>query len=160
MPAPRFLGSLYVIPQTPQNVFITHSSHETSRHQSPSAISFHPIYFYITCCLRATGSSQPWSPWRLKPPWASILTSTEQRRSAQRETFALCGCVLMLFDTFIGSITETNENPWSERPHFFSIGSQSSRHVLFIIDDLYVGMDHHWFRNHDFSFDTGNSFMP
>lgn len=46
----------------------------------------------------------------------------------------------------------TNENPWRERPHFISIGPQSSRHVLFVIEDSDAGMDHHRFRNHDFFF--------
>ena len=157
MPPPKFL-----------DLFITHNSHETGRHQSSNVIFFHPIYFYIiywinthlALCLRATWSSRPWSLWRLKSPWASILTSTKQRRSAQREPFALHRCVCMLSDTFIGSITETNENPWRERPHFFSIGPQSSRHVLFFIKDLHVGMDHHWSEHHDFSFNTGNWFTP
>lgn len=42
----------------------------------------------------------------------------------------------------------TNENPWRERPHFMSIGPQSSRHVLFVIEDSDAGVDRHRFRNH------------
>lgn len=36
-----------------------------------------------------------------------------------------------------------------EKDHIFSIGPQSSRHVLLIISDSHTGMDHQS-RNHDF----------
>ena len=58
----------------------------------------------------------------------------------------------MFIDVFNGSFTITNENAWRERLHFFHIGPQSSRHILFIINDSYAGIDHHWSTNNDFLF--------
>ena len=101
---------------------------------------------HLGLCPIATRKGEPWSQWRLKSPWAAILKSTKQRRWWPRLRLSLLWSADLLIDAFIGLISITNEHAWRERPHFFCIGPQSSRHVLFIIDDSYAGIYHHWSR--------------
>lgn len=84
---------------------------------------------------------------RLKSPWASVLKSIKERRWKQVKP-SLHWSADLFTDAFIGSIIMTNENAWIER-HCFSIGSQSFRHVVFIINDSYAGIYHHWSRKED-----------
>ena len=105
---------------------------------------------HLGLCPIATWKGGPWSQWRLKSPWASILKSTKQRRWSPRLRLSLHRFTDLLTDAFTGSISITKENTWEERPHFFCIGPQSSRHVLFVIDDSYAGISHHRSRKDDF----------
>lgn len=156
MPPPKFL-----------DLFITHNSHETGRHQSSNVIFFHPIYFYIiywinthlALCLRATWSSRPWSlygGWNLHELLFWQVPSREGAHRGHLPFTDVYACFLILSLAQLLKPMKIHE----ERPHFFSIGPQSSRHVLFFIKDLHVGMDHHWSEHHDFSFNTGNWFTP
>ena len=90
--------------------------------------------------------------WRLKSPWAAILKRNKQTRWSQIWKLSLHWPAGMFIDVFNGSFTIINENAWRERPYFFHFGPQSSRHILFIINDSYVGIDHQWSTKDDFLF--------